>query len=291
MLILCLLAACTSPLPDDTDPVETLDSGDTGEVETDPGSVCASTETAVRCPYQTTELMTGVTGLVQRDVHHQVPAGDPPAAGWPVVVLYQGSYMPAALYFQADESTAFGGLHQARLTRDLLDAGFAVLAPEAHLDGTTYWDTNIQPYATAWETAPDHYFVLDILEGIAAGTFGELDRSRLYAAGISSGGYMTSRMAEAYPGEFTALAIQSASWCWCGALGCLLPDELPADHPPTLFLHGEQDTVVPISQMRPYAEALQGQGTPVEVVADPEVGHQWLEAAPVEILAHFQEHP
>lgn len=278
--MLLLLAACTLHHPDDT-----------GDLVPDPGSICASTPTSVRCPYLSTELLTGQDGNDARWVHHQVPDGDPPSGGWPVVVLYQGSGMPSALSFEADADTGFGGLYQARLTRDLLDAGFAVVAPEARGSGSLYWDTNIPPYATSWETAPDHFFVLDILDEIAAGTLRELDDSRLYAAGLSTGGYMSSRMAASYPGRFTALAIQSASWCWCGALGCVLPDDLPDDHPPTLFLHGEQDPVVPVSQMRPYAQGLEDQGTPVEVVVDPEVGHQWLEVAPEEVLGHFQSWP
>ena len=42
---------------------------------------------------------------------------------------------------------------------------------------------------------------------------GPLDPSRLLAIGVSSGGYMTSRMAVSYPGKFRALAIAAGASC------------------------------------------------------------------------------
>ena len=87
-----------------------------------------------------------------------------------------------------------------------------MLAPEVRLNGSTYWDTNIPPYSFAWTTAPDHDLMVAIFDGIAYRDYGELDESSLYASGISSGGYMTSRMAVSYPGRFKALAINAASY-------------------------------------------------------------------------------
>jgi predicted esterase len=125
-----------------------------------------------------------------------------------------------------------------------------------------------------------------LLGAMAGGDLGPLDMDRLYAGGISSGGYMTSRMAVSYPGTFRALAIQSASYATCAGSLCVIP-ALPADHPPTMFLHGEADPVVPIATMLPYAAALEDQATPVERVIDATAGHEWLEAAPVEVPAFF----
>ena len=101
---------------------------------------------------------------------------------------------------------------------------------------------------------------------------------------------MTSRMAQAYPGRFRALAVVSASWATCSGALCSVPAALPSEHPPTLFLHGERDDVVPISTMRRYADALRAQGTQTRVVTDAEAGHVWLDVAPLEVPAWFSGH-
>src|SRR5262249_52034297 len=123
------------------------------------------------------------------------------------------------------------------------------------------------------------------------GTFGPIDMSRLYATGISSGGYMTSRMAVSYAGMFKALAVQSGSYATCAGLLCAIPDRLPSDHPPTLFLHGRVDLIVPLLTMQMYADRLTAEGHPVKVVIDDSAGHRTLARAPNEILAWFEAHP
>jgi dipeptidyl aminopeptidase/acylaminoacyl peptidase len=132
--------------------------------------------------------------------------------------------------------------------------------------------------------------MLDIFEAIEAGEFGDVDPDRLYAGGISSGGYMTSRMAVAYPGRFRALAILSASYCWCAGYTCYVPSDLPDDHPPTLFVHGRLDNTVPIWTMTPYEEGLSDGGTPTRLLIDEDAGHHWIEEAPAAILDWFQTH-
>ena len=62
---------------------------------------------------------------------------------------------------------------------------------------------------------------------------------------------------------------------------------LPADHPPTLFLHGELDAVVPMATMVPYEEQLSAQGVTTRRVSDPAAGHEWLSVAADEVLAWF----
>src|SRR5947208_14122972 len=103
-----------------------------------------------------------------------------------------------------------------------------------------------------------------------AATFGPLDASRRYAMGISSGGCMTSRMAVSYDGAFRAFAIASASYATCGAT-CTVP-ALPPDHPPTLFLHGGMDNIVPVSAMTPYRDELRADGRVVDAIIDANAG-------------------
>ena len=156
--------------------------------------------------------------------------GAPPAGGWPVVLMFQGSFFSANTFWDGAPSMPFGGWSQAHLTRALLDAGYAVITPKTRGDGGTYWD------------------------------------------------------------KFRALAIAAGAFATCAGSLCSVPASLPADHPPTLFMHGEKDTTVPISTMRLYRDALEAQHTPTRVVTDPNAGHAWLDTAPADVLAWFAAH-
>ena len=46
----------------------------------------------ISCSHQTTWIDSGVIGA--RQVIYQTPLGTPPASGWPVVLVYQGSFFP-----------------------------------------------------------------------------------------------------------------------------------------------------------------------------------------------------
>ncbi len=248
---------------------------------------CTETKDQLKCPHHTLTLEGDVFG---RQVHFKAPVGEAPDAGWPVVIAYQGSFHTAGDMWSAHPNDEYGGWFQAELLRALVDRGFLVVTPEAHLSGATYWDTNVPPWDVDWNDAPDNQLVKVMLKALAEGKFGPADTARLYATGISSGGYMTSRMGISYPGKFRALAIQSASFATCGGPLCDVPHPLPSPHPPTLFLHGEKDGIVPISTMRDYAAALDDAGVEEEQVVDPDAGHQWLSVAPERVPAFFESH-
>lgn len=238
------------------------------------------------CAKNTTTLWTGALGVTPRQVHWQVPTGTAPQGGWPAVVMYSPSLYSAQLAWSASRLLPAGAYYETATIKQLLDSGYAVVTPESHLAGFTFWDTNVPllPY----EIAPDRYFVEDILDGLGGGTFGPVDTGRLFATGMSSGGYMTSRMAVSHAGRFQALAIQSASYATCLGPLCSVPGDLPDDHPPTLFLHGVIDPVVPILTMYPYRNRLDAQGTPTRTVTSLFATHEFLPAAPGEIVAWFQ---
>lgn len=238
-------------------------------------SRCEQTDTTIRCERNEDTFM-------NRLVVWQVPLGDAPAEGWPAVIVFQGSLYGPDLTWEGDTSLPFGAIHQIRMQAALLDHGFAVMAPAA--DGVA-WATNFPGY----EASTDATFIPALLDAIEIGRFGPVDVDRLYATGMSSGGYMTSRMAVSYPGRFRALAIQSGSYATCSNVLCAIP-ALPTDHPPTLFLHGELDVAVPIATMRMYADALDTMGIETRIVVDPQIVHQWLKVAPEEITTWFLTH-
>jgi poly(3-hydroxybutyrate) depolymerase len=209
--------------------------------------------------------------------------------------MFQGSFLSAALTFSGMSDEDFGLYYQAGVVKMLLDAGYAVLAPEALESGDTYWQTNISPYAADWTGSPDDLLMQAMFTDIKNGTFGPLDATTLFATGISSGGYMSSRMAVSYVGKFKALAIESGAYATClsgesavtGGM-CTVPT-LSASHPPTLFLHGTEDMViVPEWTVTAYETALKAASVPYKEVDDANSGHQWIPEAPAAVLAWFQ---
>ena len=251
------------------------------------GSRCTVDPTTATCTHETLTVPTGSL-LPARDVHYQVPLGTAPAAGFPAVIAFQGAAVSAELTWTGHITDLYGLYNQTLVVAALLDAGYAVITPEAGSDGLGYYDTNVPPYATFWDTSPDHQLMLGVFATIEAGGFGPIDASRLFAAGFSSGGYMTSRMAVSYPGRFRALAIHSASYATCSGAVCLIPTALPTDHPPTLFLHGALDPIVPVATMQAYEAQLSAQGIATHVVVDAALAHQWIPVAPAEVLAWFE---
>ena len=288
-LLPLVLALGCSPFLAPKDPPDAADGG-SAAVEGGLGSRCVETAGALHCAHHTLVVSPGGLGLGNREVHWQVPLGTAPAKGWPVVLMFQGSFYSADTFWDGTPAAPYGGWSQCHVTQALLEQGFAVITPKTRFDGAYYWDTNVIGFADNWGTADDHHLMLTIFEGIAAGRFGPLDPARWFATGISSGGYMTSRMALSYAGKFRALAVISASWATCGGPLCTVPSPLPADHPPTLFMHGERDEIVPISTMRFYADALTAQGKEIRVVTDADAGHAWLDSAPQEVPSWFAGH-
>ena len=274
-----------------TDVQDPPDANDGGSSLSDGGlSRCTQSATALHCAHHTLSISPGGLGLGDRSVHWQVPVGVAPAAGWPVVFMFQGSFFSANTFWDVTPELPHGGWAQGHVTRALLDSGFAVITPKTRADGSTFWDTNLWAFASDWTSSDDHHLMLQIFDGIAAGRYGKLDPKRWYATGISSGGYMTSRMAVSYPGKFRALAVVSGSYATCGGELCSVPTPLPSDHPPTLFLHGEKDGTVPISTMRLYRDVLEQQKIQNRVVTDPEAGHWWLAVSPAEVTGWFANH-
>lgn len=252
---------------------------------------CSETLGLLTCSHDQVDLSGGALGLATRRVYYALPQGTPPAGGWPVVLMFQGSFFNAELCFQGQRLEPFGAYYQVLTVKQLLEAGFAVLAPQTHLDGITFWDTDIPPFSFAWDLAPDNALMLAIFAGIEGGTFGSLNPKSLYATGISSGGYMTSRMAVSYPGKFKALAIQSASYATCpvGPL-CAVP-ALPKDHPPTLFLAGLLDPLVPLWTVQAYYNRLTAKGIKTQLIVDGLASHQWIPAAPNAVVDWFLASP
>lgn len=272
-------------------------------------AIVSVTHAATRCPETSglfgtititctpsTRQVTGHAGDT-REVKYLLPdsASLPqPAAGWPVVVMYHGT--GGLISFKAPSTSTgaatFGNYYQVQAVRDLVDHGYAVIAPPAK-SVTTAWETNDAPKPTpeSYPGTDDYAFLSAVFAQIADGSFGPLDSTQMHATGISSGGYNTSRMAVNFSGVFRSLAIVSASYATCSGYPCTIP-ALPIHHEPTLFVHGTADALVPISTMRNYYDALEllhpGANRKVEVQG---AGHQWTAPYPGELLNWVMSHP
>lgn len=302
MIGLWTLLACSSPAPPapaadggvaDTENGDSghIDAGlgDTGaadsDVEPEPEPYCEPTADGLRCSHEHTVVE--AAGL-KRDVLFQTPHGSAPAAGWPWVMVFQGSFVAPIFFWEADIDDAFGAIHQVESTNALLNAGFAVVTPTALAE--TFWQTNVAPYNVLWETSADHAYMEALFEAVEAGEFGPLDVGQAFASGLSSGGMMTSRMAVSYPGRFCALAIHAGTYATCAGSLCWVPSTLPSDHPPTHFFRGDNDLIVPGWTVMAYYDGLVEQGTTAEMTTEANIGHAWLASAVDRQVAWFEGH-
>ncbi|MCE3011704.1 MAG: prolyl oligopeptidase family serine peptidase [Proteobacteria bacterium] len=233
----------------------------------------------IHCPHKEVTLFKGT--LDQREVLWSLPQGEPPQKGWPVVILSQGSWFPVE--FSRPSGLPLGGFNEVRLIQALLDQGFAVIAPRATLH--VGWITNM-PHGE-YKKRADYKVIAEVLSRVKTGFWGELNPAALFATGISSGGYHTSRLALSFPGQFQAIAIQSASYATCLGPLCQMPKNIPRSHPPTLFLHGARDLTVPLYTAQQFHDLLQDRGIETQMVINPEMGHGWLEEAPEAIVEWF----
>ncbi len=250
------------------------------------GSLCSTNSVVLSCPYRTTTL--SAAGEF-RQVLWQVPRGTPPTGGWPTVIMFQGSVATPGLTWTASPIEPFGAYAQTQTVQLLLDNGFAVLTPATHLAGLTFWDTN-NPLVPNYFGSNDHALMLEIFDALAEDRFFGAGDAQLYAAGISSGGYMSSRMAISYPGRFRAIAIAAGSYATCAGILCDV-GPIPPDHAPTLFLHGGLDPVVPLFTMDAYNNKLIAQGVETRRIVEPLSLHRWIAPSPGAVLNWFRSHP
>ena len=104
----CVFSACgATPVTPEADAGVEVDAGATFDAgaEVDAGTPrCTVSEDAVTCPANISNL---TAGTASRDVYWQTPSSPPPPQGYPVVVMYQGSFFgPSTTWGTVSSSTA-----------------------------------------------------------------------------------------------------------------------------------------------------------------------------------------
>lgn len=230
----------------------------------------------ITCSYST--LTVRDTPLSMRLVKYQLPQGEAPEEGWPAVIWFQGSFFPVKFSRSANALVDFfGGMHEIEMIQTLLDNGYAVIAPMA-MAGLAYF--NVFPY----KLTPDYTMMKNLLSAIEAERFGPISSDRLYAGGISSGGYMASEMALSHGDQFKSIIVHSASYARCMGPFCSIPSQLPANHSPTLLISGEWDFLVPFRTVNKYYNRLLSNEIVAEIVELPETSHKYRENLAGDVL-------
>ena len=102
--------------------------------------------------------------------------------------------------------------------------------------------------------------------------------------GFSQGGYMSLAVATAYPDR-----VQKAISMGGGLPEPLWPQDVPAEGPEIVILHGTADTVVPIGPTLSAAEHLRGLGWDLELHTYEGVGHTISAEMRAELYAELSE--
>lgn len=102
-----------------------------------------------------------------------------------------------------------------------------------------------------------------LLDEVVAGY--RIDPTRIYATGLSMGGFGTWSLAIRYPERFAAIAPI------CG--GLWMQGVAPIRHLPVWTFHGETDNTIPIAFTEQIVSGLEALGADVQFTRYPGVGH------------------
>ncbi|MGC6498969.1 MAG: alpha/beta hydrolase [Henriciella sp.] len=200
-------------------------------------------------------------------------SGSCPDGGWPGLVMYHGGG------WQRGEPTQFK--RQAKLYNEL---GFSLLMPGYSLgrvDGTPP-QQSLRDAVTAWTS------IIDRAEELC------LDVSKLGAGGGSAGGHLGAALATLSEDKAPSLVERpkflvlynpvidnspegygyeriGEDWTWFSPL-----HNIPASHPDTLFMLGDEDALIPVSTAESYCARVQENGADCRLIVYEGAAHAWF---------------
>ena len=124
----------------------------------------------------------------------------------------------------------------------------------------------------------------------------EVDLNNLFCAGFSSGAFMTSYLGIYQGASFNAICAHSGAYA--DSINIDLQPlfdtdsaiDIPETHPPTVLVHGEKDSIVPVNCSYHYYSEMVDQGFDCELLINPEGEHIWQDMFSDDILDFFESH-
>lgn len=194
-----------------------------------------------------------------RIFYYAEPVLPPPPGGYPVVMLFHGGDGYAADWIE------IMGFPNAMTTIGLARRYF-VIAPESGIsDQASGTATDVKKRWDSSITSGDVPYILDIIAWLTRSGY-PVNPGRMFLAGISSGGSMTSRLCQTAPFLFRRVVIV-ASMNPNHLLFTPSTVAVSPDHPSTAFIHGTADWAVPIDRMREYYDGMTSP-TPFTALSD-----------------------
>ena len=211
----------------------------------------------------------------ERSVCYMLPdAGGP----HPVIVALCGRTQSGMAYCTGSILGRLSGQHA--FARRALELGYAVVAPNPttpRCEGVYQWD-----YTETDPNRSDNLFLKRVIDWIKSGKDFPVRKDRIYVVGISSGGFMASRLAQLFADDIAKVVIRSAGNAndmsiegrrcipvWGG------PHEVKR-HPPTMLIHGVRDRLVPVRMSDQYEASLKRAGVEVVYIRAAGKGHRWF---------------
>lgn len=222
----------------------------------------------------------------------QEPHSIKPASGYPVLFLLHGASQYPFAWFLPFNLWSY---HQSLFTQKALDAGFFVIVPSS--------GRPIRPGPHAWSSFIPEFSEsedLQLFQSLFSWIENQsiaLDSNQVFCAGFSSGGFMTSRLAKVFPDRFSAILVHSGAdadsitFTYKGPeFDCESPQEYPENHPPTLVVHGQKDTLVPYECGVHFYQELQRNNINSTLLTVEEKGHIWLTSISEDMIRFFQSY-
>ena len=229
-----------------------------------------------------------------RRVFMVFPEGPCPEGGWPVVILLHGRAQSGGAWF-GEGPLSLG--EQKFFPPVLVNAGFAVIAPDGSEPlhkGVKEWDS----LHRIKERSQDLLFFDALFSWMEKNQKPKFNMEKVYVAGISSGGFMAGRLAQAMPQKICAAAVISAGnadffrfdkdLSLAEETGASAP--ISPGHPPTIILHGAKDNIVPVERGKEYHQELLKAGVETRIYVIPDGRHQWPGSYNDKIIQWFTSH-
>ncbi|MFH1837900.1 MAG: alpha/beta fold hydrolase, partial [Candidatus Kuenenbacteria bacterium] len=239
-----------------------------------------------------------------RKAYCQIPTT---GSNFPIIIVLHGGGQDAKDWFVNNNSPG-----QVEFVKKALIKGYAVIAPDSetpNYSNCTIKDTKQWYYEKDWQNSSDYTFFNQIIPWINNQNI--FNSNRVYATGISSGGFMSSRLARFFgTPKIKAIAVRSAGdadsithedrsnmkLCSdgnnpfpasCGPIFNDVNSSINTNHSPTLIIHGSKDGTVPIESANHYYDELTSANIATTKKVKPLGCHTWFDDYDQEILDWF----